>query len=258
MRPWRSSYRCQHHRWLPPWKKNIIENESQIFSRILDQNVKHLTAGSVAAENLVWVAWVNEYISNHDVRLVYWVCAMFSDVSSRGERTRERRQGRLTLWTLIYLWARKEAFYDSSGPTSWPGGRESWAQSQKKTTKRWRKKYLDTKRFGRPLAHWTVEHQPVWEVNTLWAFKKASIWEREKRWCCYQIAFCSPWVVESDTSVCPSCKQTSVVFTVAQREECFVAHDLAPPISVSHTFNDDHASLLSIWQHSNHIWRHDR
>ena len=44
---------------------------------------------------------MNEYVSNHVVRLVYWVCAMFSDVSSRGERTREKRQGRLTLWTLF-------------------------------------------------------------------------------------------------------------------------------------------------------------
>ena len=61
MRPWRSSYRCQHHRWRPPWKKMITENEGQIFSRVLDQNVKHLTAGPVAAENLVWVAWVNMF-----------------------------------------------------------------------------------------------------------------------------------------------------------------------------------------------------
>ena len=30
----------------------------------------------------------------------------------------------------FYLWARKEASCGSSGPTSWPGGRESWAQSQ--------------------------------------------------------------------------------------------------------------------------------
>ena len=37
----------------------ITENEGQIFSRVLDQNVKHLTAGPVAAENLLWVAWVN-------------------------------------------------------------------------------------------------------------------------------------------------------------------------------------------------------
>ena len=33
----------------------------QIFSRVLDQNVKHLTAGPVAAEDLVWVAWVNMF-----------------------------------------------------------------------------------------------------------------------------------------------------------------------------------------------------
>ena len=59
MRPWRSSYRCQHHRWRPPWKKKITENEGQIFSRVLDQNDKHLTAGPDAGENLLWVAWVN-------------------------------------------------------------------------------------------------------------------------------------------------------------------------------------------------------
>ena len=61
MRPWRSSYRCQHHRWRPPWKKMITENEGQIFSKVLDQNVKHLTAWPVTAENLVWVAWVNMF-----------------------------------------------------------------------------------------------------------------------------------------------------------------------------------------------------
>ena len=71
----------------------------------------------------------------------------------------------------FYLWARKEASCGSSGPTSWPGGRKSLTQSEIKTTKRWRKRYLDTKRFGRPLAHWTAEHHPVWEVNILWTFK---------------------------------------------------------------------------------------
>ena len=101
--------------------------------------------------------------------LVYWVWAMFSDISSHGGRTRESRQGLLV--NSFYRWARKEASCGSFGPTSWPGGRESWTQSQIKTTKRWRKRYLDTKRFGRPLAHWTAEHHPVWEVNILWTFK---------------------------------------------------------------------------------------
>ena len=73
----------------------------------------------------------------------------------------------------FYLWAWKETSCGSSGPTSWPGGRENWTQSQIETTKRWRKRYLGTKRFGQPLAHWTAEHHPVWEVNTLWTFKKS-------------------------------------------------------------------------------------
>ena len=127
----------------------------------------------------------------------------------------------------FYLWARKEASCDFSGPTSWPGGRESWAESQIKRTRRWRKRYLDTKRLGRPLAHWTAEHHPVWEVNTLWTFQNNFNSRKRREMGSYQIAFCSPWVVESDTSVRPGCKQTSVVFTVAQREESFVAHDLA-------------------------------